>query len=192
MPPFNAEESLPGRGPPRPSGTGLGTQLPILPGFGKSECVDSISSSFDHMNIIRLRILAVIFDIALLAGVAILCRELLLFLWPMNQQAAAATGQVPWSTLVMMSSVYLLVATLFYGCCAGVLRSSPGKSLLGLKVSAVDGQGLTFFQAMLREQLRLCELIFFISGFFSFLNILESRPTTTDSVFRTYVRDRRR
>jgi uncharacterized RDD family membrane protein YckC len=138
------------------------------------------------MNLIRLRLLAVAIDLALLASAALSFKLGLLYLWPL------ISGDTSWLTVAITSFGYILLALLFYGCCAGVLRASPGKHILGLRLSAVDGDSITFFRAMLREALRLGEVLFFISGFFSLLNVLESRPTATDSLFRTYVRDKRR
>jgi uncharacterized RDD family membrane protein YckC len=141
------------------------------------------------MNLVRLRILAVVIDVALLAGAAYLCKKILLLLWPLSEGAGS---EYPWILLPLTSFGYLLLAFLLYGFCGGILRASPGKRILKLKLSPIDGQPVSFMRAMLREQMRVGELVFFISGFFSLLNLLESRPTTTDTVFRTYVQDMRR
>jgi len=136
--------------------------------------------------------LAVGIDLALLVSVALAFKLGLLYLWPLITSAAASESWLSLLLLGMTSFGYAALALLCYGCCAGILRASPGKHILGLKLSPIDGGSLTFVRAMLREQLRLAEVVFFISGFFSFLNVLESRPTNTDCVFRTYVRDKRR
>lgn len=141
------------------------------------------------MNLIRLRVFAVMIDVALLAGVALLCKRMFSLLWPLSEGAGVA---LPWVFLPLSSFGYLAVAFFCYGLCGGVLRASPGKRLLRLRVSPVDGEQLSFLRAMLREQVRVAEVFFFISGFFSLLNLMESRPSTTDSLFRTYVRDMRR
>lgn len=144
------------------------------------------------MNLVQLRVLAVAIDIALLASVALFFKLGILYLWPLSEAVSGAGTAASFVLLGMTSFGYIALAILFYGCSAGVLRASPGKHILGLKLSPIEGGSLSFVRAMLREQLRLAEMVFFISGFFSFLNLLESRPTTTDSVFRTYVRDKRR
>jgi uncharacterized RDD family membrane protein YckC len=136
------------------------------------------------MTIVRLRLLALAIDVALLVGAALFFKLGLLYLWPLQSTS--------WLSLTSLTIGYVTLTLLFYGAAAGILRASPGKHILGLKLSAIDGDSLTFFRAALRENLRLCEVVFFISGFFSFLNLLESRPTATDAFFRTYVRDKRR
>lgn len=140
------------------------------------------------MNLVRLRFFAVAIDLLLVAAVAILVKNLLLLFLP----TTGGFHRFAWDWLSFKSWGYIGFSVLVYGICGGILRASPGKRLLKLRVSATDGVPPGFFRIMLRENVRMMEIVFFVSGFFSLLNLLESRPTTTDALLHTCVRDTRR